>query len=89
MTKLGRWASLTAALVAAMGGPLLGFQTTSDFVPMTQAPQDTIAGGTLVIAAYAFAWVAVTVYVLVLWRRTQRIERELADVRDKLTAIRR
>jgi len=77
-----------AALFAAAGGasPLLAFQGTDGFVPMSQAPQETVPGGTLVMAAYAFAWVAVAAYVFIVWRRAGRIERELADLQAKIAA---
>jgi CcmD family protein len=86
-----RW-WLTGAVLgwaAMMGRTAFAFQTSSDFVPMTPAPQDTVPGGVLVIAAYAFAWVAIVTYVFVLWRKTQRIERELADVRARIGATHR
>jgi len=38
----------------------------------------------LVFAAYAVVWVALLLYILVLWRRIGRIERELADVTSRL-----
>ena len=76
-----------AALFAATGpSPLLAFQGTDGFVPMSQAPQETVPGGTLVMAAYAFAWVAVAAYVFIVWRRAGRIERELADLQAKIAA---
>ena len=38
----------------------------------------------LVFAAYAAVWVALLLYILVLWRRLGRVERELADVTSRL-----
>ena len=37
-----------------------------------------------VFAAYAVAWVAVLAYVLVLWRKQARLERELERVQAEL-----
>jgi CcmD family protein len=81
-----RWGGAVALLVAATSQTIGAVQSTSDFVPMTQAPQDVVPGGLLVVAAYAFAWVAVVAYLFVLWRKTQGIERELADVRARIGA---
>jgi len=47
---------------------------------------ETIAGGTLLLAAYAIAWIIVLAYVFTLWRKSRRIEHELADVTAKLNA---
>lgn len=84
--KQGLRMCLAALLAAAGAAPLLAFQGTDGFVPMSQAPQETVPGGTLVMAAYAFAWVAVAAYVFIVWRRAGRIERELADLQAKIAA---
>ena len=48
------------------------------FVPIDQLPaQDTLPGGPLLYAAYAFVWGALVTYLFVLWRRIGRVEREL------------
>lgn len=87
-----RWTSAVAALTA--GFTLIGqvavlAQTPSTFVPLDQAPQDSVPGGALVVAAYAFAWVAVVAYLFLVWRRAGRIERELSDVRAKIASASR
>lgn len=74
------------AVIGLAGSRLLAFQGTDGFVPMSQAPQETVPGGTLVIAAYAFAWIAVAAYVFIVWRRAGRIEHELADLQSKIAA---
>jgi CcmD family protein len=82
-------AGLTSLVIAIAGigtGPLLAFQGTDGFVPMTQAPQENVSGVTLVIAAYAVAWIAVAAYVFIVWRRAGRIERELAELQAKIAA---
>ena len=38
----------------------------------------------LVFAAYAVVWVAVTIYVLTLWRRIGKAEREIAGIASRL-----
>lgn len=76
--------ALLAAVSLAGASPLLAFQGQDGFVPMSQAPQESVSANTLVIAAYAFAWVAVAAYVFLVWRRAGRIERELADLQTKI-----
>jgi CcmD family protein len=86
-SRLGRHLGLIASGVALLQHVVFAFQSTSDFVPVDQlGKQESVPGGTLVVAAYAFAWVAVTVYLWTIWRRAARIERELADVNAKLAA---
>lgn len=55
------------------------------FVPIDQLPApESFPAGPLVIAAYAFAWVAVLGYVFSVWRRLNRVESELRDVIGRL-----
>jgi CcmD family protein len=75
-----------AGLVALASRAAFAFQGASEFVPADQLRQDTVPGGTLLVAAYAVAWLAVVVYVWIVWRRAGRIERELSDIAAKLAA---
>ena len=51
-------------------------QTT--FVPVDQLPPgDQLPSAPLLVAAYAFVWVAVLVYVWLLWRRLNKVEGEM------------
>ena len=43
----------------------------------------------LVFGAYAIVWIVVTVYVLTLWRRTTKAEKELASLSARLEQQRR
>jgi CcmD family protein len=53
-----------------------------EFVPVSSLPPvDQLPAAPLLIGAYAFVWVALLVYVWSLWRRLDRVERELADLR--------
>jgi CcmD family protein len=76
---------LTLALLAVTGVPTLAFQD-KGFVPVKpgETGQETLPATPLVFVAYAFVWVALLGYVVLLWRRLGRVERELADVRAKL-----
>ena len=56
-----------------------------DFVPLSSIPQtEQLPAAPLVIAAYAFVWVALLVYVWSLWRRMTKLERELADLQRRV-----
>jgi CcmD family protein len=71
-------ALLSLFLVAV---PLGAFQPPSgqsEFVPVSQVPAaDQLPAAPLVIAAYAFVWVALLLYVWSIWRRLGRVEHDL------------
>src|SRR5262245_22161603 len=81
---IATWA-LVVALLALTGIATLAFQD-KGFVPVQpgETGQETLPATPLVFVAYAFVWVALLSYVVLLWRRLARVERELADVRAKL-----
>ena len=55
------------------------------FVPIDQLPApEAFPAAPRVIAAYAFAWLAILFYVWSVWRRLNRVERELRDVAGRL-----
>ena len=72
-------------VLALTGVATLAFQD-KGFVPVQPGGtgQETLPATPLVFVAYAFVWVALLAYVLLLWRRLARLERELAEVRAKL-----
>ena len=50
----------------------------SEFVPVSQLPRaEQLPAAPLLIAAYAFVWLAVLAYVWSVWRRLGRVEREM------------
>jgi CcmD family protein len=74
-------------LVLAVGGLAIAGQPPGTpapqdgFVPVNSLPQaEQLPAAPLLIAAYAFVWAAVLVYVWLLWRRMARVERELAEL---------
>jgi CcmD family protein len=73
-------AMATTAALAAQG--------TQGFVPATDIAKETLPATPLVYAAYGFVWIALVVYVFLMWRRLARVERDLADVSAKLAARR-
>jgi CcmD family protein len=55
------------------------------FVPVGSLPQaEQLPAAPMRIAAYAFVWVALLVYVWSLWKRLARLERELADLQRRV-----
>lgn len=83
-------ALLTAVLlIAAPGNATAAGQPPAaqdEFVPVDQLsdPQEELPAAPLVAGAYGVAWAAVLLYVWGLWRRLDRVERELADVSRRL-----
>jgi CcmD family protein len=52
-----------------------------EFVPIDELPpEEKLPAAPFLIAAYSAAWLIVAVYLWSIWRRLQRVERELADV---------
>ena len=83
---------LVIALVALLPGAMVHAQqppqspaAQGDFVPVSGLPQaEQLPAAPLLIAAYAFVWVALMVYVWSLWRRMARLERDLADLQRRV-----
>ena len=54
-------------------------------MPVKDLPQhEQLPAAPLVMAAYAFVWVALLVYVWSLWRRVGAVQRGLADLRRRV-----
>ena len=50
----------------------------SEFKPVTEVPaSEQLPSAPLVIAAYAFVWLAFMVYVWMMWRKLGKVEQEL------------
>ena len=61
---------LNAALYAQPGQ--------SEFKPVTEVPaSEQLPSAPLVIAAYAFVWLAFMVYVWLMWRKLGKVDQEL------------
>jgi CcmD family protein len=57
-------------------------QTT--FVPVDQLPPgEQLPSAPLLVAAYAFVWVAVLFYVWLLWRRLNKVEGEMHTLQQR------
>ena len=55
-----------------------------EFVPAKNLPAtESIPAATLLVAAYAFIWVAAIVYLFSIWRRLNRVEAEMQALARK------
>jgi CcmD family protein len=75
------WSAVT---LGAQPQPPSGFVS----IPESQLGQEQLPATPLVFAAYAFVWLALLTYVLVLSRRVRRAEQELAEVSSRLASRR-
>lgn len=93
-TRIARTLALLLLLLGAHVASPAAAQTTQppsgptttaaqdEYVPIDQLPQDDkLPAAPFLIAAYAVAWGAVLIYVLMLWRRLGRVEVELREAR--------
>lgn len=48
------------------------------------SPQEEVSPKPLVIAAYVLVWALVLLYLLLLWRRLERVEREMKSLATRL-----
>ncbi len=75
----------TFVLVAApvfAGQPPAG---QSEFVPVDSVPpSDQLPAAPLLVAAYAFVWIAVVVYLWSIWRRLNKVEDEMRALSQKI-----
>lgn len=51
---------------------------------MMQPPGESIPASTLVGSAYGFIWLMVAGFVVTVWRRQQRLEQEIDELRRRL-----
>lgn len=67
--------------VVLLAAPVLAFQPPAgqrEFVPVNELPAvEQIPAARLLIAAYAFVWLAVLVYLWSIWRRLDKVEAEM------------
>ena len=56
----------------------------SEFVPVTGAATEQLPAAPLLIAAYAFVWLAVMFYVWTIWRRLNKVEGEMRALEHRV-----
>ena len=92
VTRIARTLVLVLALAGsnahaarAQAPPAQGPTTTAaqdEYIPIDQLPEnEKLPAAPFLIAAYAVAWGAVLIYLLMLWRRLGRVEADLRDAR--------
>lgn len=84
--KVGnRWRALSSALLLVAAAVVHGQQPQTGFVPLNELPpSEQIPAAPLVIAAYAFVWIALLFYVWSVWRRLVRVEGELTALEHRV-----
>jgi CcmD family protein len=61
-------------------------QQQNEFVPVEDVPQaEQLPAAPLVVTAYSVAWLATLLYLWSIWRRLQKVDRELDEVSRRLT----
>jgi CcmD family protein len=64
---------------------LLAQEPQSEFIPVKEIPaSEQLPAAPLVIAAYAFVWIAFLAYVWLMWRRLGKVEGELTTLSNRL-----
>jgi hypothetical protein len=70
--------AFTFALTALPGLAYQPPTAQGEFVPARDLPQtESIPAATLLVAAYAFIWVAAIVYLFSIWRRLNKVEADM------------
>ena len=73
-----------------LGAPAFAVQPPpgqSEFVPVeTLPPTEQLPAAPYLIAAYAFVWLAVMVYLWTIWRRMNRVEADMRSLARKSTS---
>ena len=60
-------------------------QPQTEFIPVTEVPaSEQLPSAPLVIAAYAFVWLAFLAYVWVIWRRLGKVEADISTLSAQL-----
>jgi CcmD family protein len=76
---------ISGVLFAAPAFALQPPKGQSEFVPVDSVPlADQLPAAPLLIAAYAFVWIAVMFYVWTIWRRMNKVETEMRALAQKL-----
>jgi CcmD family protein len=62
----------------------------NEFIPMDRLPPaDQLPSAPLLVAAYAFVWIAVMFYLWTIWRRLNKVEAEMRALEQRSAAGRR
>lgn len=81
------WKRLVAIAVAcACGVGAVLAQAQEGFVPATDIQKEALPASPLLYTAYAIVWLVLIGYLFLLWRRLDRVEKELRDVTARIGA---
>jgi CcmD family protein len=90
MTRTKRAVGWTVLFLMVAAAGVLAQTAQGQFVPVTPGTQqETLPAAPLVFIAYGFVWVALAAYVVLLWRRLAKVERELVDLNARLKSAHR
>ena len=80
-TKHVTWLFIFLVGVVGMNALVFGQPGQSEFMPLSELPaDDQLPAAPLLIAAYVFVWIAMLAYVVSLWRRLGKVERDLSEL---------
>jgi hypothetical protein len=73
------------SVMALLGQAALLAQPQSEFKPVTEIPaSEQLPSAPLVIAAYAFVWLAFIAYVWLTWRKLGAVEQDLSALAARI-----
>ena len=85
MGRRGVWIALCLIVLAAVS--VFGFQPPvgqEQFVPISELPpDDKLPAAPLLIAAYAFVWAVLMLYLWSIWRRIGRVETDMRALEQR------
>ena len=71
--------------MAGMNALVFGQPGQTEFVPVTELPaSEQLPAAPLLIAAYAFVWVAVFAYLWLIWRKLGKVEQEISQLSSQV-----
>jgi CcmD family protein len=83
MSGLKRVIAIAAMVIVASAAAALA-QTTTGFEPATNLGKESLPAGPLLYTAYAIVWLVLIGYLFMLWRRLDRVEKELREVAARI-----
>ena len=86
MTAVIKRLGWTVCGLLTLASPAFAVQSTGQgaFVPMNSLPPaDQLPAAPLLIAAYAFVWIALMVYLWSIWSRLGRVERDMQSLQQR------
>jgi CcmD family protein len=79
------WWVLFMIGMAGMSALVLAQPGQTEFAPVSQLPAgEQLPAARLLVAAYAFVWIAVLAYVWLMWRKLGKVEREISELSTQM-----